>query len=93
MTALRLLMDFSDVLRALRVSRNLTQAELAAKCGQSQGQIARIECGYRPTDEQIDRIATALGVPRDALVGDASVELLARNPMMTVEAMACAVAS
>lgn len=91
MTALRLLMDCSDVLRALRVSRNMTQAELAAKSGQSQGQIARIECGYRPTDDQIDRIANALSVPRDALVGGASVELFARNPFETVEV--CGVAS
>lgn len=91
MTALRLLMDFSDVLRALRVTNDLTQSDLAERAGVSRQLIVALESGMRPTSQQVDRLAAALGVPSGVLTGDSSVELFARNPSLsTVEVLTAA---
>lgn len=51
-----------SVLRALRQSRRITQAELGQRLGVSQKRIARIEAAPEVTSfDQISRIAAALG--------------------------------
>lgn len=57
---------------ALREDRNLTQAELAERCGIHQSDVSRIERGsISPTTRTLRRIAEAL---------DADVRLVARAP-------------
>jgi ribosome-binding protein aMBF1 (putative translation factor) len=49
-------------LRSMRLALGLSQAELAAKVGTSQPQIARIETGgHDPTYDTFERLARALG--------------------------------
>lgn len=51
-----------SVLRALRQSRQITQAELGQRLGVSQKRVARIEAAPEVTSfDQISRIAAALG--------------------------------
>lgn len=85
---MRLVMDFADVVRALRVANDLSQTELGIRAGFSRHLIALLEGGLRPTSQQVDRLAVALGVPRDVLTGGAGIELLARNPAEPVEVLA-----
>jgi DNA-binding XRE family transcriptional regulator len=55
--------------KVLRKYRALTQAELAAAAGVSQGYIAELEAGRKSgAPETLKAIARALGVPLDVLV-------------------------
>lgn len=54
-------------LREVRKDKNLTQAQLAAKAGVTQGTIGNIESGIRGYGESLVDIAAALGVPPDDL--------------------------
>ena len=55
--------------KVLRKHRGLTQAELAAAAGVSQGYVAELEGGRKTgTPETLKAIARALGVPLDVLV-------------------------
>jgi transcriptional regulator with XRE-family HTH domain len=57
-------------LRAYRLQRNLSQAELADACGVTQATISEIETGKgNPTFEVICKLAMALDVPPFALIG------------------------
>jgi transcriptional regulator with XRE-family HTH domain len=58
----------ADVIRASRVSRALTQAELARRVGVSVMSISRVERGRRVRVRTGRRIARALGVPLRALL-------------------------
>ena len=51
-------------IKKFRINKNLSQYELAQKCGVTQAYIAYLENGERknPTTEVISLIATALGV-------------------------------
>lgn len=59
--------------RQWRSSRNLSQQELAERCGTTQPTIYKIEMGQRKlTDRWLERLAIALSVrPADLLEGDA----------------------
>lgn len=53
------------LLKALRRWRGLTQTDLAAAAGLTQGYLSEIESGAKPgSDEAFDKIALALDVPR-----------------------------
>ncbi|WP_232320109.1 helix-turn-helix domain-containing protein [Herbidospora daliensis] len=68
-------MDLGDRLREVRVARNLTQAEVAARAGISQPALSRIELGGGiPTLEMLDRIGRAMGVRFTISVGDEDAE-------------------
>jgi transcriptional regulator with XRE-family HTH domain len=52
-----------ELIRALRIERNLTQAYVARKAGISLWQLSRIECGNaEPTRDTLERLAPILGV-------------------------------
>lgn len=78
-----LVMNTGDLVRALRNARNLSQTELAELASLTQSRVARIECGSRPSSDEIKDLARALGVPRGALMGS-PIELRARDPFSTV---------
>jgi DNA-binding XRE family transcriptional regulator len=55
--------------KVLRKHRGLTQAELAAAAGVSQGYVAELEAGRKSgAPETLKALARALGVPLDVLV-------------------------
>lgn len=57
-------------LRRLREARKISQAELGRRVGLSQASISAMERGLPPADEQqIPRLASALGVPLSELIG------------------------
>jgi len=60
-----------DRIRELRLAKDWTQKDLAARCGVSYAQISHIERGIsRPSIETALRISRALGMPFDDLVGE-----------------------
>ncbi|WP_156045265.1 helix-turn-helix domain-containing protein [Herbidospora cretacea] len=67
--------DLGDRLREVRVARNLTQAEVAARAGISQPALSRIELGGGiPTLDMLDRIGRAMGVRFTISVGEEEAE-------------------
>jgi uncharacterized protein len=61
-------MTMDNNLRTLRNAAGLTQAELAARVGASQGQIGRLERNHRRlSDDWVKRISDALGISTDSL--------------------------
>ena len=62
--------DFADNLRRIMRDRGMTQAELGRMVGISQGNVSMYVTGRRePRATYILRIATALGVTTDELLG------------------------
>jgi transcriptional regulator with XRE-family HTH domain len=62
----------AENVRALREVRRLTQAELGARAGIAAASISHFETGQRtPSLDSIVKLADALGVSIDALVGRA----------------------
>lgn len=62
--------DFADNLRRIMGDRGMTQAELGRMVGISQGNVSMYVTGRRePRATCIMRIATALGVTTDELLG------------------------
>nr|WP_086822884.1 helix-turn-helix transcriptional regulator [Allokutzneria sp. NRRL B-24872] len=60
---------FGDRLRALRVSRGLTQRDLAGE-GLSSSYLSRLESGQRtPTPKVVEQLAARLGVPTESFAG------------------------
>ena len=55
-------------LRRLRHEADLSQAALGARAGSRQTRISLLEHGCVPTDDEVDRLAAALGVPVAALL-------------------------
>lgn len=62
--------DLGEILRSKRKSNGLTQAQLAAKAGVSQGTIGNIESGIRGYGESLVDIARALEVSVEHLRGE-----------------------
>lgn len=59
------------IIRATRQSHGWTQAKLHLVSGTNLADISRIETGrLQPTSAQLKKLATALQIPRTALVGD-----------------------
>jgi len=64
------------VVRRLRLFKSLTQRDLGALCGISQGAISAIELGrFSPQPELRHRLGLALGVSEAALFGSAPAEV------------------
>jgi transcriptional regulator with XRE-family HTH domain len=59
------------VVRRLRKQRDLTQEQLAARAGLTQGHLSRLEAGERPNPGAVTlkRLARALDVPLEELLG------------------------
>jgi len=58
-------------LRALRLSKGMTQAELARRTGIHRPNIARVEAGrHTPSLETLARLASAIGVPTTRVLAD-----------------------
>ncbi len=61
-------LEFSEKLRLLRESKNMTQEQLADKAGISRREVVNLENGVNlPKMQTADLIAAALGVPLDEL--------------------------
>lgn len=71
--------DFGRQLQALRELRNLTQAELGHRAGMAAASISHFETGQRsPSLESLVKLADALEISTDALLGRAPVESVAQ---------------
>ena len=69
-----MIMKFNERLKELREKNNLTQEQLAKKSGISSRMIQRYEYGTsRPRLDAADKIAKALGVTTDELLGNADM--------------------
>jgi len=69
----------AENVRSLRDLRKLTQADLGARAGIAAASISHFETGQRtPSLDSIVKLADALGVSIDVLVGRASVESTAQ---------------
>lgn len=67
-------MKFNERLKELREKNNLTQEQLAKRSGVSSRMIQRYEYGTsRPRLDAADKIAKALGVTTDELLGNADM--------------------
>ena len=70
-------MAAGSLIRASRLRRGISQAELARRAGTSQSAVARIEAGRTsPTVETLERLAAALGLQLelDATETDSGVD-------------------
>lgn len=56
-------------LRAIRLSRRLTQAQVAAMARTTQRTVSQIEHGTRPRSDTLLRLAHALGVTCEEVIG------------------------
>jgi transcriptional regulator with XRE-family HTH domain len=64
--------QFARTLRATREMRGLTQAELGARAGMAAASVSHFETGVRaPSLESLVRLADALEIPVDSLLGRA----------------------
>lgn len=72
---------FGIALRRERAKRKLTQEQLADRAGMSRTYLTKIETGgvYRPEDETIERLATALGMTADELLVNVEPPLMLRE--------------
>ena len=62
-----------EALKSLRELRNLTQAELGSRAGIAAASVSHFETGQRlPSIESLVRLADALHVPVDVLLGRSS---------------------
>lgn len=63
----------NETLRKLREMRGWTQTRLAKESGVSQTYISELEAGKSmPTIPIVRKLATALGVPTDVLIGESA---------------------
>lgn len=64
------MVDFGNILKTLRLKKNLTQAELAQKLGLTKSVISAYETGLRlPSYDVLIHIAKILNVTTDYLLG------------------------
>ncbi len=71
--------DFSTNLQSLRELRGLTQAELGKRAGIAAASISHFETGQRaPSLESLVKLADALDVSVDVILGRASIESAAQ---------------
>ena len=76
--------NFGSILRNLRISRDITQGELAAKLGVSRSTVGMYETGAREPDfEAMEAIADTFNVDMDYLMGRSQVER--KNPITPLE--------
>lgn len=76
--------NFGSILRNLRISRDITQSELAAKLGVSRSTVGMYETGAREPDfEAMEAIADTFNVDMDYLMGRSQVER--KNPITPPE--------
>lgn len=76
--------NFGSILRNLRISRDITQSELAAKLGVSRSTVGMYETGAREPDfEAMEAIADTFNVDMDYLMGRSQVER--KNPITSPE--------
>lgn len=67
--------NFGSILKNLRLSRNITQGELAAKLGISRSAVGMYETGGREPDfEMMEAIADIFNVDMDYLMGRSQIE-------------------
>ena len=58
-------------LKSIRIRKELTQSELASKCGVTQQAVSQYESGYREPDlETLKKLASSLGCTVDELLQD-----------------------
>ncbi len=70
-------------IRALRLNRKMTQADLATSIGQSQSSITMYETGRREPDfETLEALADVFNVPLASLVSDVSVSHSSSDPLL-----------
>lgn len=75
-------LTFSENLKVVRHDRGLSQRELAEKCGIPQGHICHFESARRqPLLHNLVRIAVALEVSTDILLGRNEAALVAGQPI------------
>lgn len=75
-----MIMKFNERLKELREKNNLTQEQLAKKSGVSSRMIQRYEYGTsRPRLDAADKIAKALNVTTDELLGNADMLVAQAN--------------
>lgn len=76
--------NFGSILRNLRISRDITQSELATKLGVSRSTVGMYETGAREPDfEAMEAIADTFNVDMDYLMGRSQVER--KNPITPPE--------
>lgn len=74
-------MDFANRLRELRMSKGLSQGDLANKLGVSKSRISMYEVGSRQPDfEMLERIADYFNVDIDYLLGKENVSTYVMTP-------------
>lgn len=76
--------EIGALLRKIRTERGVTQAQLAAAAGVSQGTIGNIESGIRGYGESLVDIARALAVTPELLRGESNTYSLERNTGLTL---------
>lgn len=70
----------AENVKSLRISKNLTQEELAVRCGLPAPRISEIERGcYDSRVSTIARVAKALGVAAASLLIPAEAEILSHS--------------
>lgn len=73
--------DLGLLIKTMRLSRNMTQGELAQKIGKTQSSITMYETGRREPDlETLEALADAFNVPMAALVPDSKESVVSTNP-------------
>lgn len=74
-------MDFANRLRELRMSKGLSQGDLASKLGVSKSRISMYEVGSRQPDfEMLEKIADYFNVDIDYLLGKENVSTYVMTP-------------
>lgn len=80
------LVELGEVIRKLRLQRNLTVRDLAEKTNLSYAYISQIENGKRtPTIETLDKLAKALGVTIQYLIDAPKTEEIEREDMLFLD--------
>jgi transcriptional regulator with XRE-family HTH domain len=75
--------DFGERVHLLRLSRRLTQHQLAGRIGISRDTLVRIECGRTPRDASLEKISAALDLAPRQLVGPArNIKDLRSHPIV-----------
>jgi transcriptional regulator with XRE-family HTH domain len=79
-------MELGDIVRKLRLQRNMTIRDLADKTNLSYAYISQIENGKRtPTVETLNKLADALGVTVQYLIGAPKAEEIVREDRLFLD--------
>ena len=67
----KLLIKLGEKIKKIRISKNLTQNELAMECDFEKARLSRIESGHsNPTIRTLFKISKALDIPMEELFKD-----------------------